>query len=129
MYCEYCGKKIEDNSKYCLYCGSRVNEFCEEIKENVTKKEDKPAKVWKTFAKVSRILGIVSICTFFVPLIGFVETGPVGVVLGILGGRAKDEEADDWRRTGITLSIIGACLSLVSYILLYVLLLFSVSAL
>ena len=120
MYCEYCGKKIEDNSKYCLYCGSKVNEFGEEIKENVTKKEDKPAKVWKTFAKVSRILGIVSICTCFIPMIAGLGTAPIGVVLGMLGEKAKDKQADEWRKLGVNLSVIGGALSFVSYILIFV---------
>lgn len=25
MYCKYCGKEIDENSRYCSYCGKRVN--------------------------------------------------------------------------------------------------------
>ena len=32
MYCENCGKKIEDGSKFCLYCGAKVGE---DVKERI----------------------------------------------------------------------------------------------
>lgn len=26
MFCQYCGKKIDDDSKFCIYCGKNTNE-------------------------------------------------------------------------------------------------------
>lgn len=25
MYCQYCGREIDDNSNFCSYCGHRIN--------------------------------------------------------------------------------------------------------
>ena len=129
MFCKYCGAEVEEGAKFCSFCGNSLEEkkekkdevlndvMTEDVETIEAKSEDSPAKVWKIFAKISKILGIVSIATFFIPLVSFVTTGVVGVVLGVLGGRAKDKEADDWRKIGINLSIIGAALSFVFYII------------
>ena len=119
MYCKNCGARIEEDSKYCIYCGTEVKVIEDTFEE--VEKEKKPAKVWKIFAKVSKIIGIVCIATCVIPLFSF-EIGAAGVVFGILGGRAQDKEADEWRKLGINLSITGAIVSVVSYILIFVLL-------
>lgn len=54
MYCKYCGKVIDNDSKYCVSCGNNMNN-----ENSVVTPEDKPNK---DFA----ILG------FFVPIIGLI---------------------------------------------------------
>lgn len=112
MFCKKCGYELEDDAIYCSNCGEAI--------EGRQVVEDKPAQVWKVFAKVSKVLGIVSICTCFIPMIAGLGTAPIGVVLGMLGEKAKDKEADEWRKLGVNLSVIGGALSFVSYILIFV---------
>ncbi|MBQ7277537.1 MAG: hypothetical protein IJS58_09875, partial [Bacilli bacterium] len=76
--------------------------------------------VWKVFAKVSKIVGIVAIATSICG-ISWCTFSIIGVVFGILAGKAKDEEADAMRSLGIKLSVAGAIISLVLYIVYVIL--------
>ena len=54
MYCKYCGKVIDDDSKFCTDCGSAVNNDADD-----TSSFDKPSKAFA-------VLG------FFLPLVGLI---------------------------------------------------------
>lgn len=119
MICKVCGSKVEEGEKFCPNCGSELEEKVEVVE---VKEEEKPAKVWKVFAKVSKIVGIVAIATSICG-ISWCTFSIIGVVFGILAGKAKDEEADEMRSLGIKLSVAGAIISFVLYIV-YVILAF-----
>lgn len=46
MYCGFCGKKIEDNSRFCPYCGKSTDNEESSEKEQKRKKKKKSAPNW-----------------------------------------------------------------------------------
>lgn len=126
MYCRNCGKELNEETRFCPACGSKQYEASSNASfddpfttTTTTEIEDKPAKCWSVFAKVGKILGIVAISTAIIPwLIGFVA-GVYGIVFSCLGMRAIDEEAIENRKKGLTLSIIGAVIGMLSFIIYY----------
>ena len=64
MYCTFCGKEIENNSKYCSYCG---NEITNENTENATKSNTKG----KVFAYIGFGLGIQAFVMSIIPFVCF----------------------------------------------------------
>lgn len=123
MFCKYCGKKLEDDAKFCSNCGAKVEKEYDYSYQSAPKDETeyqdvnqkKPAKVWSVFAKVGRILGIVTISLCWLPYFAFIVSIP-GVTFSILGSRAIDEESIDNRKKGLVLSIVGGAISLILYI-------------
>ena len=62
MYCNNCGKQIDDNAKFCPYCGNNFNS--EEVKNTDIKNDTKSSKLW---------MGImVAVLVFSIATIGFI---------------------------------------------------------
>jgi len=125
MICKKCGKEIDEGLSYCPFCGEEIKK--EEEPANFYQEGQpakKPAKCWGVFAKVSKILGIVTIACCLIPLANIVslETGVAGIVFAILGKKAGTEEANSQKRVGLVLSIVGFSVAFVTYIIYSVLL-------
>ena len=124
MFCTYCGKKLEDNTHYCPNCGAKVEKEYDysdqsatqtETKDYAEPQQKKPAKVWSVFAKVGRIIGVVTISTCWIPWVAAI-IGIYGVVFSALGSKATDEESIQNRKKGLTYSIVGGAISLTLFI-------------
>lgn len=97
MYCVHCGNDVNENDKFCYYCGKKV-----------IKNGRQPRRCWTAFAKVSYIIGIVSLCTWFIP---FFNLGLYGILFSILGASSIEPRALFHCNKGRIMSIIGAALS------------------
>ena len=147
MKCSKCGAELLDNSSFCPYCGTKTEEvvkpkvkFCPNCQKAVSaekeqcecgyrfvevineKKEEKPqnqeAGCWAIFAKVSRILGIVTISTFWIPIFGIMAIAPgiEGIIFGCLGKVSKKPAAREMASSGFTKCLVGSILSIVAYV-------------
>lgn len=133
MYCKNCGKELIDGSKFCPYCGNEVDkedivvptepEIIDWSGADKNPNEIKVPKVWAVFAKISKIFGIVTISTFWIPIFGFamLSLSIPGIVFGALSkkGRANETVAHNGR-LGLILNIISTVLAFVAYILFVV---------
>ena len=61
MYCTYCGKQLDENSKFCCYCGKEVNEV----------KKAKESVQGKIFAYIGFGTGIESLIMSLIPFVCF----------------------------------------------------------
>ena len=132
MYCRNCGKEINEETRFCPACGSKPYVENKEsygstyddlftTSSEATEVEDKPAKCWSVFAKVGKILGIISIAIAIIPLLYGLVVGVHGIVFSCLGRKAIDDEAINNRNIGLKLSIAGTVISFFSFILYVVL--------
>ena len=134
MYCKNCGAQIPNDSKFCTYCGSKMeNEDVVYVKEDVVNdvelvnNNNEPVNTskgpWNGFAKAGNVLGIVSICIFWIPIYGLIfafSLGIPGIVLSSLGKRSTSYR--NRANAGLTLSIISLALAFVAYIIFIVIL-------
>ena len=135
MYCRNCGTQLIDGSNYCPYCGNEIDkkdivvpkepEIVDWSGADKNPNEIRVPKVWSVFAKLSKIFGIVSISTCWIPIFGLamISLSIPGIVFGGLGkkGKANDTVAHN-SNIGLILSIIATVLSIICYILFIVLL-------
>ena len=129
MYCRHCGKELNDEARFCPACGAKQFDESNQYQGSTyddpfttaTEIEDKPAKCWSVFAKVGKILGIIAIAICWLPLYGALAGVP-GIVFSCLGRKAIDDEAVRNRSLGLKLSIAGAVISVVWYIVLIIIL-------
>ena len=128
MYCRNCGKEISDETRFCPACGTKQFEESSQTRNasyddpfttscEATEIEDKPAKCWSVFAKVGKILGIVSIAIAVIPFLYGLAVGVHGIVFSCLGRKAIDDEAIRNRKVGLILSIIAVCVSFFTFVL------------
>ena len=126
MFCQNCGNQLEDSAKFCDSCGASVaadyvvdnvvvSDYSDATQKNTPPKQ---AKCWSVFAKISKILGIISIALCWIPFVVVCSTGPVGIVFGCLGNVAKDDVSRKNKTIGLTLSIIGSIVSFIAYFVL-----------
>jgi hypothetical protein len=122
MDCKYCGQEILDNENYCKNCGARVEKDTFVGEEKVEVVEKQPLKCWSVFANTSKILGIITLCIFWIPIFGLFGTltGIPGIVFGVLGKKANTEEAINNAKKGFITSLIGTILSVVLFISIYI---------
>ena len=131
MICKVCGKEVEDDAKFCNYCGAELHKAEQpapseavEVVETSKVEEVKPKKVWVVFSKISKILGIVTLCTSVIPYLNLVliwELAVVGIVMGALGKKANTPETLKDASLGLKLSIAATVISLVLGIICYIL--------
>ena len=127
MYCKNCGRELSGDARFCPHCGTEQQNVGQKFfTENGTtvSNEEKPAKVWKVFSVIGKILGIVGIATAFIPYLNFatVEIAIIGIVMSCLGRKAQTEEADKNCSLGLKLSIAALVVSVVLiivYVFLY----------
>lgn len=119
IYCFNCGKELEDDVKVCPVCGAKIAEEAKAEVVEVVEAEQKPhvKKCFTVFGKIGYILGIVSMCIWWIPFFGIVgvETGAAGIVFSCLG--KKDPELAAKTKKGLVLSIVATVLSFVFYII------------
>lgn len=122
MKCKYCGQEVLDNENYCKNCGARVEKETFVGEEKVEVVEKQPLKCWSVFANTSRTLGIITLCIFWIPIFGLFGTltGVPGIVFGVLGKKAKTEEALYNAKKGFITSLVGTILSIVWFISIYI---------
>ena len=127
MKCVNCNSELLENSEFCPYCGTKCNNTNTEVIDNYDLKSDQKvqveeeAKCWANFAKTSQILGLITICTFWIPFLGILalETGTAGIVFGALGKRTKKEFAKEQASSGFTKSLVGTILTIPVFLIWY----------
>lgn len=116
IYCYNCGKELEDDVKVCPTCGAKIVE--EEVVEVVEATEKpKTKKAFTVLGKIGYIFSIVSMCIWWIPIVGLIalDTGIVGIVFNILG--KKDPDLTEKCKKGFVLSIVATALAFVTYII------------
>ena len=120
MYCQYCGQELPNDAKYCFKCGAAVEQEEIDVETEFVQENQVPSepKVWITFAKVGRILGIVSISICWLPLLTLSTVGIFGIVLSALGKKSRlyNHEA----HVGFGLSLAGTIISIAVYMILVI---------
>lgn len=124
MYCSKCGSEIFGNPIFCPSCGANLDSVKVEEKpvyQNVANNnEGHVAGVWRTFAKLAKVFGIVSICICWIPIFGFMAwaVSIPGIVFGSLG-RNKGAASATVKSNG-TIGMILSILSTVGAFLFYI---------
>ena len=126
MKCNNCNAELLEGSSFCPYCGTK----CESVvaqKVEVLNNEPKEAVqiepgCWAVFARISRILGIVTISTFWIPIFGLfaIIPGIPGIVFGGLGKNSKKNDVIETASSGFRKSLIGTILAVGFYFLFVV---------
>lgn len=124
MFCKYCGKEIDNDSKFCPYCGEEVDNEQNEVVEIERPNEDgdvTPSKgPWNAFAKVGYILGLLGfILSFFT--IGL-EAAVPGLVFSILGKRASEDELKEKAKKGLGFAIAGIIIGCIASVVVGIIL-------
>lgn len=105
MYCKRCGQFIQNDVSFCQFCGCKVD-------QSPSPKPTSGAEtVWKVFARIGRISGIVSI-PLSVYTFGLVAIE--GLVLSIIALRANDEKVRGEAKAGVILNAIALAIGLIS---------------
>ena len=122
MYCTKCGRQIQDGHCYCPNCGNPVLVTDEDFpRGNYEVSESNPQTQhkgpWNCFANAGHILGLISIITCWIPIIGFFAcaTGTVGIVMASLGKRSTEDAFVRKANIGLTLSIVGMIVGIIVY--------------
>ena len=105
MYCRSCGKEIKDDAVFCQFCGCKVGEV-------VVKTTGDVNVTWKVFARIAKIIGIVSLATS--PIFGGFEAIP-GIVFAKLAMKSTDQAVYKEAKVALRNNIIA--LSISSFIL------------
>ena len=133
MICKNCGEQLIDGSSFCPFCGVEfsADEIVKPQKVEVQKfskmknnpNEINVPKVWKVFALVSKIIGIVTLATCWIPIFGFamLSFSIPGIIFGALSkrGQVNDTVARN-RKIGLILCVLSTILSIVFYIILLI---------
>ena len=118
MYCKKCGMEVSETDKFCPTCGNDLTakEVIEDDPfEKIEKKEETSVAasddkmVYKVFAIISYVVGIVSLCLVWVPFI-FYGSIP-GIVLGKLGESSATQK--DKAKRGFVMSIVATAINIV----------------
>lgn len=116
-FCSNCGNELKENDQFCSNCGKKKGETV----ETVTPNEAKPVlKCFTIFGNVGYVLGIVTIISAFIPILGFYAIAPGihGIVFSALGKR--DVKQIKKCRKGLILSIVGTIVGFVfSFVFIY----------
>ena len=114
MYCKFCGQEVADESVFCPSGGLRLKE------EVAFKKEEfvysTGPVVWKVFAIIGFIIGIISISLCWVPLSASLIAID-GIICSALGRKTLDLKSNKRAKIGLILSIIAAAISLFIFII------------
>lgn len=112
MYCQNCGKQMEEGATFCSECGSSLqNQNTYTTSNSYTKSNSyaasfEMASQKKGTAIAALVLGIFGLLAWIIPIVGL-PVGIVGLVLGIKGSK----------RSGKGMAIAGIVLSTICLIL------------
>lgn len=122
MKCQNCNTELLENTTVCPNCGENCESTPAQVVDNSQEEVQNEAGCWATFAKVSKILGIITICTFWIPVLGLYAMLPgiPGIVFGILGKRSKKDGAAPNANKGFVLSLVGTILAVAVYFIFIV---------
>ena len=101
MYCRNCGKEIKEDAAFCQFCGCEIGEV-------VVKTTGDVNVTWKVFARIAKIIGIVSLATS--PIFGGFEAIP-GIVFAKLAMKSTDQAVYDEAKTALRNNIIALVIS------------------
>ncbi len=125
MYCDKCGKLIDNDAKFCPYCGAEIESQELEVQEtealeaeevedfNETQGERGP---WKAFATIGYILGLLGFILSFITI--GLEIAIPGLVFSILGKKTKDEEKYEKARKGFGFALAGIIIGFIASVIL-----------
>ena len=114
MYCIYCGKEIENGSKFCSYCGKSVNETPTPEKTNVK---------GKVFAFIGFGLGICSFVFSLIPFLCF-SSAFISIPGLIFSNLGMNSNKKSFAKKGKIFSVLGIIIGVIMSILSIVLLVF-----
>lgn len=126
MKCNNCNAELLEGSSFCPYCGTKCDEGSNSVVKEVEVLNNEPKEevqtepgCWATFAKISNILGTVTMCTFWIPIFGFLAIipGVPGIVFGGLGKNSKKDDVKERAASGFRKSLIGTILATALYFL------------
>lgn len=114
MFCQKCGKEIDNDSKVCPECGEVV-EIVEEENENIEPVEIKPVIKRKQGNNVAcLVLGLVGlVACWIMPLLGY-AVGIPGLILSIKGLKNRGNKAM------AIVGLVGSILCLVISVVIHV---------
>ena len=115
MYCKFCGQEVAEESVFCPSCGLRLKEEVEFKKEEFVYSTG--PVVWKVFAIIGFIIGIISISLCWVPLSASLIAID-GIICSALGRKTLDLKSNKRAKIGLILSIIAAAISLFIFIII-----------
>ena len=101
MYCRSCGKEIKDDALFCQFCGCEVGEV-------VVKSAGDVNVTWRVFARIAKIVGIVSLATS--PIFGGFEAIP-GIVFAKLAMKSTDQAVYDEAKVALRNNVIALVIS------------------
>ena len=121
-YCTYCGHENEKDNLFCVKCGHNI------VVKKIEKKQEEPVEIQNeviekkednSLARLSSILGIISLCAIFAPIgIPFsIVIALFGMVTGIVAIIRKPQIHRKKAIRGIILSFIALTLSVVILII------------
>ena len=126
MFCNKCGKEIDDGSRFCNHCGATLTPEAAPVQTNTA-----PADPGKSYGDMSYILGIVSLVLSF---LSFCTYGSVNFITAILGivfgfmGKNQSEAAgfeNKKAKNGIIMSFVALGLTIL-FVVLFLLLYFGI---
>ena len=125
MKCKKCNAELLDSSAFCPYCGTKCEDPVIEIIDNMNyKKEmnqekDDEATCWAKFANVGNTLGIITIATCWIPILGLYAflPGVPGIVFSSLGKKSRKINVKEKAKSGFLKSLIGTILSFIIFII------------
>lgn len=93
MYCQKCGKEINDEAVICVGCGCPVKSKEADVQNNVNVKQDKPIKESSSMASTALLFA------FLIPI--------AGLIMGIIGtARYKTTEYKHRCISAIVVSVV-----------------------
>ncbi len=117
MYCKKCGTKISDDSIYCFNCGCKVVETIsdDDLRIESVVPIDEHDKMWKNFAKLSQIFGIVGFALCWTPFFIGLILGLPAIVFGALGRKAGDKLSLRRSAIGRALAVPACMISFIMF--------------
>ena len=112
MYCVKCGNKLNKNDKFCTKCGnSVVDNYNIQINNNKNNNDN-----------LSIILGIISLVTFWMPIVSI-----VCAIIAIVSGK-KYKNSTNNSSSGVVLGVFGLVLSILTILFIIFMLMLAIFA-